>query len=446
MKQEDDLAGKSVALTAQAALNNIKKNYPALVNEVSVLEAQLRKDILSLGTDEVFSLRDNEGEIRAFKQALTLSAAAGTLIQPVPGGDYCISAQGYEIWQEGAGACVIFPSEVLVDGKWQMNPAVIRDSATKRILMIYARAVAFRFSSKGIPMVSDWTTIYDTPSYRMIDLLGKAKQFPQAFKLLPVDTSPEKERGTWAKYPFDEATNLWMNTSHDEALKWLAQIINREKKAIDFAQTFAKRNSLKHLSGLQKAPGNTWTIPVICWRPMSGNIIKWDATQYTQLQAKVGKMISGDRSEFGQIEMRTGAERVSEDVNAPILETSIDPEDQVIDIPVDVKIEHLPAQEDSPSPPNTSSKKKEALPKQDPNTSPLDLSAKKKEAAQAKHAPNSPYVHPVIRNLEVAMDQFPDEYRAACLSLGIEPDADIRIPEAEKIMTEINKLVDSSLK
>ena len=67
--------------------------------------------------------------------------------------------------------------------------------------------------------------------------------------------APEKEKGTWARYPFDEATNLWMNTTHDEALKWLAQIINREKKSIDFAQTFAKRNSLKHLSGIQKAPG-----------------------------------------------------------------------------------------------------------------------------------------------------------------------------------------------
>jgi hypothetical protein len=52
-------------------------------------------------------------------------------------------------------------------------------------------------------MVSDWTTIYDTPSYRMIDLLGKAKQFPQAFTLLPSEMVPEKENGTWARYPFD---------------------------------------------------------------------------------------------------------------------------------------------------------------------------------------------------------------------------------------------------
>lgn len=397
-----------VALTAQGALENIKKN-PAFIEEANFLESVLRKDILSLGTDEVFSLRDNEGEIRAFKQSLTLSEKAGTLIQPVPGGAHVISAQGYEVWQEAAGACVIFPSEVLVNNEWQNNPAVIRDTKTNRILMIYARAVAFRFSSKGIPMVSDWTTIYDTPSYRMIDLLGKAKQFPQAFKLLPCEMVPDID-GTWAKYPFDEATNLWMNTSHDEALKWLAQIINREKKSIDFAQTFAKRNSLKHLSGLQKAPaGNTWTIPVICWRPISGNIIKWDATQYAQLQAKVGKMISGDRKEFGQIEIQTGAERVSDDVDSKVLEQTTDPEDQVIDIPVDVKTEPLPEQ-----------------PK-----------AKTKVAPVGK-------VHPAIANLLVAQKSFPEEYVVACQALGIEPDADILVPMAVKIMNEINKIVDKA--
>uniref|UniRef100_A0A6H1ZUX3 Uncharacterized protein n=1 Tax=viral metagenome TaxID=1070528 RepID=A0A6H1ZUX3_9ZZZZ len=406
---------KAVALTAQGALENIKKNYPTLSTEVSVLEALVRKDILSLGTDEVFSLRDGDGEIRAFKQALVLSQKAGTLIQPVPGGDFCISAQGYEVWQEAAGACVIFPSEVLVDGKWQANPAVIRDQKTNRILMIYARAVAFRFSSKGIPMVSDWTTIYDTPSYRMIDLLGKAKQFPQAFKLLPTEIVPEKDKGTWAKYPFDEATNLWMNTSHDEALKWLAQIINREKKCLDFAQTFAKRNSLKHLSGLQKAPGVQWTIPVICWRPISGNIIKWDATQYAQLQAKVGKMISGDRKEFGQVEIQAGAERVSDDITSAVLEATTDPEDQVIDIPVDVKTEVLP----------------------EPKAS---ATRQKKETGKTPGVK----VHPAIANLEVAQEQFPEEYLAVCQALGIEPDADIRVPEALKIMAGINAIVDKA--
>ena len=422
----EDAKEVAVAVTVKGTLEKLKKD-PVYAVEASVLEALIRKDILSLATDEVFSLRDNDGEIRAFKQALTLSEKGGTLIQPVAAGPYVISAQGYEVWQEAAGACVIFPAEVLVEAMKQPNPAVIRDPKTNRILMIYARAVAFRFSSKGIPMVSDWTTIYDTPSYRMIDLLGKAKQFPQAFKLLPVEMNPEKEaKGTWAKYPFDEATNLWMNTSHDEALKWLAQIINREKKAIDFAQTFAKRNSLKHLSGLQKAPGAQWTIPVICWRPMSGNIIKWDATQYAQLQAKVGKMISGDKKEFGQIELQAGAERVSDDVDATVLEQTTDPEDQVIDIPEDVKTEPLPG---------TGEDKKV---KKEPLTPP------EKTTEEPKQSKGKTKVHPAIANLEVAMKQFPEEYKQAIKNLDIRPEDDVRVPEAIKIMAKISKIVDKA--
>jgi len=293
---------------------------------------------------------------------------------------------------------VIFPSEVLVDGKWQSNPAVIRDDRNNRILMIYARAVAFRFSSKGIPMVSDWTTIYDTPSYRMIDLLGKAKQFPQAFMLLPEDMKPDKD-GTWARYPFDEATNLWMNTTHEEALKWLASIINREKKSIDFAQTFAKRNSLKHLSGIQKAPGPNWTIPVISWRPTNGNIIKWDATQYAALQARVGKMISGDRSEFSQIEMQAGAERISDEETAAAMEADIDPEDQVIDIPSG------PGKDEPPPPEPEESRK-------------------------------------ILLNLATKRELFPAEYNAACQSLGMEPDANFDAETARRIYTEVNRMVE----
>lgn len=409
MTEERELVETRV-ISFQEAVESIKKRSE-LHQEALVIEAAYRKDILSLGTDEVFALRDSEGEIRAFKQGLTLSKQAGTLIEPVPGGGFVVSAQGYEVWQEAAGACVIFPSEVLVDGKWSQNPAVIRDTKTNRIIMIYARAVAFRFSSKGIPMVSDWTTIYDTPSYRMIDLLGKAKQFPQAFKLLPAEMTPEKDKGTWAKYPFDEATNLWMNTSHDEALKWLAQIINREKKSIDFAQTFAKRNSLKHLSGLQKSPGPQWTFPVICWRPTSGNIVKWDATKYANLQARVGKIISGDRSEFSQIELQAGTEKVSEDEAAPALETSIDPEDQVINIPIEVTPEPM----------------KEPEPPAEP---------KKRRGVKT---------HPEMQNLDVAAKQFPDEYQMAIANLGIDPD-EIRVPEAVKIMGEINRLLDEANK
>jgi hypothetical protein len=70
-------------ITIEAALSIIEQKAP---EAFSVLLGLVRKDIVSLGTDDAFALRDQEGEIRAFKQPLTLSDKAGTLIQPIPGG------------------------------------------------------------------------------------------------------------------------------------------------------------------------------------------------------------------------------------------------------------------------------------------------------------------------------------------------------------------------
>lgn len=385
------------------ALEKIKELIPA--EDFNALSGIINKDVTALGVDEAFALRDNEGEIRAFKQSVTLSQKEGTLIQPVPGGPHVISAQGYEVWAEAAGACVIFPKEVLVGNQWQPNPHAERDPKNRRILAVHARAVAFRFSSKGIPQVSDWSTIFDTPSYRLIDLLAKAKKTPQAFRLLPADQKPDDE-GAWAQYSFDESTNLWVNTAHDEALTWFSQILNREKKALDFAQTFAKRNALKHLSGLQKAPGNVWNISVLCWRPTSGNIIKWDSTQYIKLQDKVGSLTQGTGEDFApnikQIESQSGKERVSDEEGFEGTESTIDPEDQE---PIEIEKE--------PEPPKETEK---------PDT--ISTEGQK-----------------TINNFGVAHDSFPQEYEEAVKELELSG-KELTIEDMDSIMRKISAILD----
>lgn len=394
-------------LAIDAVIAKIAAQFP---DEAKTLTAMARKDIVALGTDEAFVLRDSHGEIRAFKQRMTFSLADGTLVQPVPGGPSVISAQGYEHWQEAVGASVIFPKEVLVDGQWQPNPAVIRDPKNRRILAIYARAVAFKFSSKGIPQVSDWTTIFDTPSYRLIDLLGKAKKYPQAFKLYPSDMGKPEDPGTWASYPFDESTNLWVNTAHEEALTWFAQILNREKKAIDFAQTFAKRNALKHLSGLQRAPGATWTVPVLCWRPTNGNIVKWDATTYANLRERVGGLITSGGEEFANAgpEIKTGVERVSDEPGVEELERQTDPEDQndVVD-----------AEFSSPPPQWQTTEK----PKTKPELTPEDLKAK--------------------ANFEETKKLFPAEHAEACVQLKV-PSIFVSQEQAGAVLGRVAKILE----
>jgi len=389
----------------------------AILNYVKDLK---QKNVATLGTDEAFVLQDGQGQIKAFKSVLNLSVAEGTLVQPVFKGDFVISAQGYEVWAERTGTSVIFPKEVLVGTEWKPNPYAERDPNNRRILAVHARAVAFKFSSMGIPQVSDWTTIFDTPSYRMIDLLGKAKQFPQCFKVLPKGMKPNADNGeTWASYPFDESMDLFINTAHDEVIKWLAQILNREKKAMDFAQTFAKRNALKHLSGLQRAPGAQWQLPVLAWRPTGNNVVKWDATQYANLQDRVAGMIEGNRGEFDndkppQIEVTQGAERASDEENFHALEAGTDPEDQP-------EIMHT-REEPAPVP----DKEPESRPiKQEPEP-PVELS---RETMQAV----------------TLAEQFPTDFKNAFVDCGFggRPVESLSKDEATRVVKVLNYILDT---
>ena len=234
--------------------------------------------------------------------------------------------------------------------------------------------------------------------------------------------------GTWAKYPFDEATVLYMNTSHDEALKWLSQINNREKKAIDFAQTFARRNAVKHLSALQKAPGPEWDLNVLCWRRESGDN-SWDYMNYLERL----KPVQG--REAPQIELKRGIESVSEEEGADQLLEETDSEDQapiIISEPEKAPVEIVPEKV-------TVTEKPADLPPVQPAPT-----AEALKAGKARGAGGKVKVHPVIANLQVALETFPEEYKTACANLGIGPEADILVPTATKIMAEISRLVDKA--
>ena len=405
------------------------------------------RNVVALGTDEVFALRDSQGEIRAFKQLVTLSKEAGTLIQPVPHGPWVVSAQGYEVLGEAAGVCVIFPQECVVDGAIKSNPFTLRDTQNGRVLAVYARAVAFRFSSKGLPQVCDWTTMFDLPSYRLIDLLAKAKDAPTAFRLLPIEMPPPEGQpgATWAKYVFDGSTSLWINTAHASALDWYKQIINREKKAMDFAQTFARRNAVKHLLGIQKSPCSpkeedpAWNVTILCWRPTSGNVVKWDYTRYNDVRRQIESNAIGA---FGgaDVEVKKGIEDGAE-VVATGEAVSVDLEDAIDITPgaaapeekpiadVEMKPETKPAPEPvkpPPAPPKAETKK--AVKKDPP-------------------APTAPAVNGeaagLKKNLEMAKGAFPEEYQRAMIQVGVEEPLDTE--EERQVLAAINRMLDKNL-
>ncbi len=210
-----------------------------------------------------------------------------------------LDAEGRSMLAHAAGAVVMNAPTVTVDGVAQQNPHV-RRGPDGSIVEVHCRAMAFRYNENGQPMVSDRTTIFDTATYALADMVGKAKRQKDAFKLLPATMPAPDPKEEWACYRIDEAVSLWMHITHDEVISFLGQVLNRKKKALEFAQTFAQRNALKHLFGLAVVPGqadsplSVWDVPVVCWQPSDGGFVRFDTARYAE-SAKIIDALSEGR-------------------------------------------------------------------------------------------------------------------------------------------------------
>jgi hypothetical protein len=399
------------AVTPQQALTMLKEQdtpeAKALLQYINGIE---KKNVAVIGEDECFTLRDSNGVIKAFKSKMTFSVQNGGLVNIQ--GSLAITSQGYEAWARKTGASVIKPKKVEHCNEYFPNPHPVRDERGM-IIGIVARAVAFAYSEMGIPIVSDWTTIYSPPAYRMVDLFAKAKKFKQCFRLLPVGKDPEeKETETWAPYPFDESVTFWVNTTHDEVFDWYSQMTRRDQKAMDTAQTFVRRNALKHLSALQKAPHDNWTIAVMAWRPMGDNLIKWDGAQYSDLQDRIENMIDGESPDLRnkEIEYHRGEGDAIEEEGFETLEAEVDPEESAEDQ------ETVPEQQQEP--------KRQAA----------------KDQKQDQKEPSKS-----VKQVLFLAEKYPSEFGKACSEFKIDPGKIETISDeiAVQIYDKISDLIDA---
>lgn len=282
----------------------------ALYNENIMLR---NRDITTLGTGECFVLRDSKGEIRGFKQKVTLTEEEGSLqtiikasaawkndkgyIIPAKPATVIITAQGFEKLNAAAGVSVLLTKTVYVDGKECPNPHIIYDVKTQDITKIYCQAVAYGYSDKGLPIAYPHLEILDVVKSNRSDLLKKADDCPNYFMSRPSGFEIEESRRTlFVRTPIHEGVDLLYDVSHPEWRKWKDACLKREKKVVNYAQTFAKRNASRHWHGRYKVPGGftSWTFSVICWRPTGNSIIKWDATTFEKVQSRVTEVLNGD--------------------------------------------------------------------------------------------------------------------------------------------------------
>lgn len=296
------------------------------------LAALHKKNVIALGEGEAFALTDAEGRnIRATRRTVRLSAENGGLTQPVYNGPFVISAPGYAMLAHAAGAVVMNAPTVTVDGVAQQNPYV-RRGPDGSIIEVHCRAMAFRYNEHGQPMVSDRTTIFDTATYTLADMVGKAKRQKDAFKLLPSGMPAPNPAEEWACYRVDEAVNLWMKITHEEVINFLGQVLNRKKKALEFAQTFAQRNALKHLFGLAVVPGqdknrpvSVWDVPVVCWAPSDGGFIRFDTSRYAASTQIIEALTEGKPVALPESRQPIVISRGSDEVQGSDMDDEADP-------------------------------------------------------------------------------------------------------------------------
>ncbi len=414
---------------ARAAFTRIQFACPedaALVGKY--IGAINNKNVIALDDGEAFILTDAEGRnIRATKRTVRLSAENGGLVQPVYNGPYVISAPGYAMLAHAAGAVVMNAPTVTVDGVAQQNPYV-RRGPDGSIIEVHCRSLAFRYNENGQPMVSDRTTIFDTATYALADMVGKAKRRKDAFKLLPAAAPAPDPKEEWACYRIDEAVNLWMRISHDEVISFLGQVLNRKKKALEFAQTFAQRNALKHLFGLAVVPGqaenrpiNVWDVPVVCWSPSDGGFVRFDTARYAESTKIIDALSEGRPVSLPQSQQPVVVSRGTEEINGADMDEEADP------------LENPDIYEEQATTTNAEQATHETQPVQQIRP------AIEEEAATPPQWTDEEMK--AWNNLHVAKENFEQEYQEAIYALGLAPGEE-NPGNAAKIMSTMNRILD----
>lgn len=396
---------QTLADMAKDAFARVEAACPEDAKTLGSYIAGLRKkNVLALGEGEAFALTDAEGRsIKATKRTVRLSAENGGLTQPVFRGPYVISAPGYSMLAHAAGAVVMNAPTVTVDGIQQQN-SYVRRGPDGAIIEVHCRAMAFRYNENGQPMVSDRTTIFDTATYALADMVGKAKRAKDAFKLLPAAIPAPKPAEEWACYRVDEAVNLWMRISHEEVISFLGQVLNRKKKALEFAQTFAQRNALKHLFGIAVVPGqangpiSVWDVPVVCWTPSDGGFVRFDTARYAASTQIIEALTEGKPVALPEAQQPIVISRGTEEVSGSDMDQETDPHENPDRYLGEARPEPLAAQELAVEASNP-----------EPEPAPAPEAAPTWTQQQMKD----------WQNLEVAKQNFDLEYAQALDELGM---------------------------
>ena len=237
-----------------------------------------RRNVVALGKDQAFVVRDGQGAARCIKTVVRLQIERDHLY--TVGGKWKITAEGYTEINKVAGVQLAIPQELVINGRPHENPFLETHPSNPGVLLrIHHRVVSVGRTKTGQPVVLDYLLRWDANLYLLRGLRKASEQWkddpsgrtnkkgdvrrvkvadPTAVEdMLQSDFVAEKAAGKrtgWAFIPtaavFEDFLGLAFNTRNPGVREKLADHDNLIGFAERRAGTIARRNALRHNAGI----------------------------------------------------------------------------------------------------------------------------------------------------------------------------------------------------
>lgn len=223
-----------------------------------------RHNILALGKDEIFAVRDGQQKLRCVKVPVHLTLEEGHLycVQ----GKWNITADGYVKLNSVAGLTTVQPETIIVDGRERPNPYLEHHPQKPGVLLrVHCRVMTVGRSVTGQPCAVDYRLKFDPTLYLLQALkkLQEGKWAPKGKERTPLLDAVEDmtqsewdERRAagdlkgWAFIPYqalgdDDFLGVAFNNRHPDVKKLTGDQVNLMNFAERRAQSICWRNACR---------------------------------------------------------------------------------------------------------------------------------------------------------------------------------------------------------
>ncbi len=224
-------------------------------------ELQVIKERATLGDGEVFLKKTAEGELRAINAIIPLDLKRKEIVN-IPGGNFMITAVGYDRLNKVAGISVVYPPTMaytfvrdgIPETREVGNPFIEYDQDSGAIKTISVTCLALGLSPVGNWAITQERLRFDLNRYLTMDSWGKVRNY----KNCGVFQSNEayQKRTDKDYFLFVKAMPGWglaLDTRHDEVQKVLTGHFTRQKFAERIASTICRRNAMKRHPAIAKS-------------------------------------------------------------------------------------------------------------------------------------------------------------------------------------------------